>query len=118
MVNGMTGMKEIIDNIECVEHYLRSEGDSWYADLLCDSIDLLKSIRDSRAKTAAQDIPGEPFLPGTRFRTTTGDLFAVTRVEGPCCTVTQVRTGFSYIYGVDALLRLPITWEGGEKEDE
>lgn len=45
-----------------------------------------------------------------RFRTTTGDVFTVTKVEGPHCVVKQERTGHEYVYGIDALMRLPITW--------
>ena len=61
---------------------------------------------------------GAPDLPGTRFRTTTGDLFTVTEISGPSCTVKQERTGYAYHYETAALLKLPVTWEGGPTNEK
>lgn len=38
----MNDKEEAIRDIECVEKYLRSTGELWYADILSDAIELLK----------------------------------------------------------------------------
>lgn len=70
------------------------------------------------AKALIQDHGGAPDLPGTRFRTTTGDWFTVGEISGPSCTVTQERTGYTYHYETAALLKLPVTWEGGPTNEK
>lgn len=67
-------------------------------------------LRDALELLKAQE--PEDIRPGRRFRLSTGDWFVVKRVEGPHCEVVQERTGYELLYGLDALRRLPITWEG------
>ena len=71
--------------------------------------------KDAKVLLGALDLTD---LPGTRFRTTTGDIFTVTEISGPSCIVTQERTGYSYHYETAALLKLPVTWEGGPTNEK
>lgn len=54
----------------------------------------------------------------SRFRATTGDIFTVTKVEGPRCEVRQERTGYTHTYDIDTLMRLPIFWEGDPRYEK
>lgn len=67
------------------------------------------AIKALEAQDALPSVASVPAV-NARFRATTGDIFTVTRVEGPHCVVRQERTGYEYVYGIDALMRLPITW--------
>ena len=93
-----------IGDDQCVRCPYKDAGSVCCEDLFRDTMELLTA--------------NMPTLPGMRFTTTTGDLFTVTEISGPSCTVKQERTGYTYRYETAALLKLPVTWEGGPTNEK